>query len=724
MTGRHTILVVEDNPATRKMVHFSLTRRGHRVIEAADGASAIELMEKEQPNLVLQDVILPDVDGFVLVAELRKRARGQVVILAFSGFTSRNDEARISAVGFDDVIIKPIEPSHLIQLVEAHLPLPDLTADRFGAGRRVVVADDDPVQLKLTRFRLEKVGFTVETAKDGREALEVLGRAPPDVIISDILMPNLDGFGLALAVRQHPALRKLPLLLMTSSYIEEADRDLARRAGASDVVPRTPEQREMIHALRALLAAPPPAWPTSADSLSEIENERTRRVVLQLERHVLMNAGLAQRCSALSAELAVLAGISAAVLKQQDIEAALDEALAACFDAGGISVGALYRLAPRGELNVRALGSKVSWRPGDVDSFFGQTALLHQIIAQGQTVMLPDSPGLPADAVRDVLQRAGANAVLIVPLIYLEKPIGALVMVAQAKELDQDDWRVFVQGVGNQIAQALALASAFEQREAAERLAIESRADWQALVENAPDTIMRIDREGVVRFVNHVPLPLKREALMGRPWLENVPSEYHEVLGQALQTVLSSGEPSSHEIVMPMADGANDWYSSRLAPIVTGGGITGAIVISQRITQKKQQEMQLIVSDRMASVGTLAAGVAHEINNPLAAVMANLELAHREAMELERTGNSSFVDYLQDAREAAERVRLIVRDLKVFSRAEEERVGPTDVSAVLESTLRMAWNEIRHRARVVKDFAELPRVEANESRLGQVFLNL
>jgi CheY-like chemotaxis protein/two-component sensor histidine kinase len=60
----------------------------------------------------------------------------------------------------------------------------------------------------------------------------------------------------------------------------------------------------------------------------------------------------------------------------------------------------------------------------------------------------------------------------------------------------------------------------------------------------------------------------------------------------------------------------------------------------------------------------------------------------------------------------------------VFSRAEEDRMGPTDLRAVLESTLRMAWNEIRHRARLVKDFAELPAVEANESRLGQVFLNL
>ncbi len=76
------------------------------------------------------------------------------------------------------------------------------------------------------------------------------------------------------------------------------------------------------------------------------------------------------------------------------------------------------------------------------------------------------------------------------------------------------------------------------------------------------------------------------------------------------------------------------------------------------------------------------------------------------------------------AREAARRVRQIVRDLRIFSRSEVDATGPVDLTAVLESTLRMAWNEIRHRARLVKDFEAVPAVEGNESRLGQVFLNL
>lgn len=146
--------------------------------------------------------------------------------------------------------------------------------------------------------------------------------------------------------------------------------------------------------------------------------------------------------------------------------------------------------------------------------------------------------------------------------------------------------------------------------------------------------------------------------------------------------------------------------------------------------ERKKVEAQLLVADRMVSVGSLAAGVAHEINNPLAAVMANVEIAIQDVGELSSAGAqpaevvTRLKEELADAILAAERVRNIVRDLKIFSRGEDEKRGPVDVQRVMESTLRMAWNEIRHRAKLVKDYAPVPAVAASESRLGQVFLNL
>jgi PAS domain S-box-containing protein len=130
-------------------------------------------------------------------------------------------------------------------------------------------------------------------------------------------------------------------------------------------------------------------------------------------------------------------------------------------------------------------------------------------------------------------------------------------------------------------------------------------------------------------------------------------------------------------------------------------------------------DVTAVASDRMAAMGTLAAGIAHEINNPLAVVVANLEIVASEP------GLSDDArKRLADARDYAWRIRTIVRDLKLFSRADEERRGPVDPELVLESTLRMAANEIRHRARLVRQYDKVPFVLANESRLAQVFLNI
>jgi signal transduction histidine kinase len=199
--------------------------------------------------------------------------------------------------------------------------------------------------------------------------------------------------------------------------------------------------------------------------------------------------------------------------------------------------------------------------------------------------------------------------------------------------------------------------------------------------------------------------------------------------GLDIPFIIVSGTVGEETAVAAMRSGASDYVLknslTRLCPAIERELRESA----RRIEQRHMRE-QLLISDRMASVGTLAAGVAHEINNPLAAICANIELAGDALGTLAREpGMASrldeVIDELRDARDAAERVRHIIRDLRIFSRApDEERRGPVDVRQVLESSVRMAWNEIRHRAKLIKEYGDVPPVEANEARLGQVFLNL
>jgi signal transduction histidine kinase/CheY-like chemotaxis protein len=155
-----------------------------------------------------------------------------------------------------------------------------------------------------------------------------------------------------------------------------------------------------------------------------------------------------------------------------------------------------------------------------------------------------------------------------------------------------------------------------------------------------------------------------------------------------------------------------------------------ALAESMNLMARKLEESKgrLILADRMASVGTLASGVAHEINNPLAWVMGNLEFLADELPALfaglPRERRAELEDVLAQTKDGADRVRKIVRDLKLFSRADEEQRGPVDVHAVLELAVNMTRAELKHRAHLVRAYGEVPPVLANEARLGQVFVNL
>ncbi|WNG37581.1 response regulator [Archangium minus] len=153
--------------------------------------------------------------------------------------------------------------------------------------------------------------------------------------------------------------------------------------------------------------------------------------------------------------------------------------------------------------------------------------------------------------------------------------------------------------------------------------------------------------------------------------------------------------------------------------------------------ERERMQAMLIQADRLASLGLLAAGVVHEVNTPLAYILSNLDWLDEELPSLrkglERQGTEqraiaerleAVESTLRDIREGAERVRHIARDVRAFARDPGDASMLVDLREVLEAALKMALVHIRYRARVVRDYQEVPMVMANEPRLAQVFLNL
>jgi PAS domain S-box-containing protein len=245
------------------------------------------------------------------------------------------------------------------------------------------------------------------------------------------------------------------------------------------------------------------------------------------------------------------------------------------------------------------------------------------------------------------------------------------------------------------------------------------------LTAHAPDFILMVDRAGTILFINRVVAPLTVADVVGKSWFDFVPKYDHERIGGVLDEVFRTGRSMVVESASVGAGGKEAWYGTHIGPVVRDGEITGAVLIARDISEQRQSDAQLRVVDRLATVGTLAAGVAHGINNPLSAVVANLSIAGRVVDELgDHPAAGELANALRDAGDAAMRIGDVVGDLAVFLRVEDDHSQAVDVNAVLEATLRLAANEIRHRARLVKELADVPPVRGNQGRLGQVFMNL
>jgi PAS domain S-box-containing protein len=262
--------------------------------------------------------------------------------------------------------------------------------------------------------------------------------------------------------------------------------------------------------------------------------------------------------------------------------------------------------------------------------------------------------------------------------------------------------------------------------EAVEALRV-SEARFRTLVEGAPDGVV-ITRDRRILFMNAEAARLlgvaSPEAGIGRDLLSLMPPEEAARAGERIGAMLRTGLPSPPSEYMQIVDG-QERYVEIKSILVDFEGRPSVLAFARDATERRRLEHELIRADKLAAVGTLAAAVAHEINNPL--TYAHLSLQHIER-ELLRTPDDAravaLLEHVRNARHGAERVATIVRDLRAFARVEDAAPGPVDVVAVVERALKIAENDLRHRARLVRRYEEVPLIEGNGSRLEQVFLNL
>ncbi len=258
----------------------------------------------------------------------------------------------------------------------------------------------------------------------------------------------------------------------------------------------------------------------------------------------------------------------------------------------------------------------------------------------------------------------------------------------------------------------------------------QSEARFRVLIDGAPDGIA-ILRGPNIAFLNQAAARMlgarSTEAALDQPITDFLHPEDAKLAATRIGQLYRTGarHPDPAEYRSRSLEGQELYVEISAIPTEYQGK-PAVLAFARDVTERKAIQMRLVEADRLAALGVLSAGIAHEINNPLAYLMLNLEFLTRELPTLpnEPEKLEALLVRVRDASHGAERVASIVRDLRTFARADEGGRGPVDVKAALESALNIAGNEIKQKAQLVRDYEPVPPVDANMNRIEQVLLNL
>jgi len=211
-SGRLTplVLIVDDESSARELLASYLEPQ-YRVAMAESGIEALKKAQQLRPDAITLDVLMPGSSGFDTLAALRKNpetATIPVIILSIV------DQRQVGfALGAADYLIKPVRKPALLEAIRRHVPSP---ADDDSS---ILLVDDDPKALELLKEALRSAGYETQAVRSGTRALEVLANKVVGAILLDLLMPGMDGFQVIRRVRREPALKELPILVMTAKNL-------------------------------------------------------------------------------------------------------------------------------------------------------------------------------------------------------------------------------------------------------------------------------------------------------------------------------------------------------------------------------------------------------------------------------------------------------------------------------------------------------------------------
>jgi CheY-like chemotaxis protein len=218
MKKQPLILIVDDDPDILEGIQSILETRPYRLVTARDGLQCLERIRQEAPDLLILDMLMPRMDGFAVIRELRTDPRFaglpiMVLTTVIEDAAYRRYELETGrAMDVQEFIEKPAPPAELLRRVSALVDQP-----------YILVAEDDPDILEGITTVLSSQPYRVASARDGEQCMCMIRKRPPDLLILDLLMPKMDGFAVIRELRGHPETADVPIMVLTT-VVEDASR--------------------------------------------------------------------------------------------------------------------------------------------------------------------------------------------------------------------------------------------------------------------------------------------------------------------------------------------------------------------------------------------------------------------------------------------------------------------------------------------------------------------
>ncbi|NOU70330.1 response regulator [Paenibacillus sp. LMG 31458] len=244
MQRNRTVLVIDDDPAMLQLMQRLLSKEGCTVALAQNGQEGLRLARELRPTLISLDVLMPGTDGWTVLTTLKNDPELSDIPVIM--MTMTDDKNMGYALGAAEFLIKPIYKEKLISVLDKHIP--------ERQSNSILVIEDDITTSQMMTQMLEKEGYKVTKAKDGRVALQFMVQALPQLILLDLMMPGMDGFEFVTELRKREEWRWIPIVVITAKDIASEDR-LRLNGYVKKLIQKGSFRREtLLHEIRSLMA--------------------------------------------------------------------------------------------------------------------------------------------------------------------------------------------------------------------------------------------------------------------------------------------------------------------------------------------------------------------------------------------------------------------------------------------------------------------------------------